>query len=60
MPIEIRELQIKVTVNQPPAAGGTPAAGDAGGGKEAATDKEKLIKQCIEQVLEIMDNKNER
>lgn len=61
MPIEIRELQIKVTVNQPQAGGSVPAGGgDTGGAKEAATDKEKLIKQCIEEVLEIISNKNER
>jgi hypothetical protein len=60
MPIEIRELEIKVTVNQPQAGGAAPAAGDTGGAKEAATDQQKLIKQCIEQVLEIMNNKKER
>jgi hypothetical protein len=61
MPLEIRELHIKVTVNQPQGGGGTPAAdGGGGGSKEAATDKEKVIKQCIEEVMDIINNKNER
>ncbi|WCT10380.1 DUF5908 family protein [Mucilaginibacter jinjuensis] len=61
MPLEIRELHIKVTVNQPQGGEGTPAANGGGGGdKAAATDKEKVIKQCIEEVMDIINNKNER
>lgn len=61
MPIEIRELQIKVTVNQPQQTGSTGAGGAAppsGPGKAQAADK--LVADAIEQVLEIMRNKNER
>lgn len=59
MPVEIRELQIKVTVNQPAAASGKPSQGTVtAGGRE--DDKKGLINQCIEQVMEILENKKER
>jgi hypothetical protein len=59
MPVEIRELQINVTVNQQNEGPGMPpAGGDPAGGKE--DDKKGLIKHCIEQVLEILHNKKER
>lgn len=59
MPIEIRELQIRVTVNQPEGQPQAPqaAARDAGPG---GSEKELIINQCIEQVLEILNNKKER
>ncbi len=59
MPLEIRELQINVTVNQPNAQAGqaAPAAGPAAQGDE---EKKALINQCIEQVMEIFNNKKER
>ncbi len=62
MPIEIRELTIKVTVDQPsPQAqqpgGGAPAAG---GGAAAGGDKDSVLAQCVEQILDIMKNKRER
>ena len=59
MPIEIRELNIRVSVNQSPAeqdsnAGGGGAKGGGGG------DKDEIIAECVEQILEILKNKNER
>jgi hypothetical protein len=58
MPVEIRELQINVTVNQQNAAGTPPPAeGNAAGGEQ---DKKNLINQCIEQVMDIINNKKER
>ena len=57
MPIEIKELHIKVTVNAP--AGGTaPAAPAPAGGTPA--DKEALVAECVEQVLLILQQKQER
>jgi hypothetical protein len=58
MPIEIRELTIKVTVDQPnpqaqQSAGNTPGEG-------AKDDKDSILSQCVEQVLSIMKNKKER
>ena len=57
MPIEIRELTIKVTVDQPsPQA--KPAGGDDKGG--GGQDKDAVLAQCVEQVLTILNNKKER
>jgi hypothetical protein len=58
MPVEIRELQINVTVNQQNAASSAPPAqGPSPGGDE---DKKNLINQCIEQVMDLINNKKER
>ena len=60
MPIEIKELHIRVSVNAPqgePPAGGQAAAPPAGGQE---TDKEAIVAECVEQVLEILQNKAER
>ena len=63
MPIEIKELHIRVEVNAPPtgqSAGGQAVAGSgqASGGNEG--DKEALVAECVEQVLQILENKAER
>lgn len=62
MPIEIKELHIKVSVN--PAKGAEPAAGqtsEASGTKPVQTvDKEALIAECVEQVLQILHTRMER
>lgn len=57
MPLEIKELHIRVTVNQPQAGAEAPAAADGGSNKD---DKDLLIQQCVEQVMEMIHNKNER
>ncbi|ACF11311.1 conserved hypothetical protein [Chlorobaculum parvum NCIB 8327] len=61
MPIEIRELHIKVTVNE----SGTPdnnrnsvSRSAEGAGNETA--REELVAECIEQMVKIMENKRER
>jgi len=56
MPIEIRELTIKVTVDQPSPKEKQPAGG-AGGTKD---DKDAILQQCVEQVLNIIKDKDER
>ena len=56
MPLEIKELHIKVTVNQPQ-QGTQPPAADA---DKADDDKESIIAQCVDEVIEIMNNKKER
>ncbi|MCX6218593.1 DUF5908 family protein [Spirosoma sp.] len=60
MPIEIRELHIRVTVNAPAGGGSapSPSAPPAGGGGSA--DKEALVAECVEQVLQILREKQER
>lgn len=57
MPLEIKELHIRVTVNHPqPETDSAPAAQKS----EGKPDDQALIQQCVEQVLEIFNNKTER
>lgn len=57
MPLEIKELHIRVTVNQPQSDGQVPPAADASAQKD---DKNGVIQQCIEQVIDLINAKNER
>ena len=63
MPIEIKELHIRVSVNTTP--GGQPAGQQvmAGGNSNKAgsgAEHDALIAECVEQVLQILQNKTER
>jgi hypothetical protein len=64
MPIEIKELHIHVVVNA--ASGGQaatkPQAGTSEGnsGSSGGGDKDTIIAECVEQVLDILQNKRER
>jgi hypothetical protein len=58
MPIEIKELTVKVNVNQEQGAKAAPA-GSGTVGKENE-DKESLMKEAVEQMLRIIENKKER
>jgi hypothetical protein len=64
MPIEIKELHIRVAVNTPQGGqttGGQAATGgspDTGG--DGANGKEAIVADCVEQVLEILKNKMDR
>ena len=56
MPIEIKELQISVTVNdqQPMSAASAP-------GKDSDKDeKKKLCRECIDDMMDILNSKKER
>lgn len=56
MPIEIKELHIRVAVSPPPAEPArAPNALVAG-----AADKDMIVAECVEQVLEILRAKKER
>ena len=57
MPIEIRELHIRVSVS-PPAAG-RPAGAP---GPEPAEDagRQALVAECVEQVLQVLHDRRER
>ncbi len=62
MPIEIKELHIRVAVNTPsggPPPAGPKAASSAPGASESEA-KEALVAECVEQVLNILRNRNER
>jgi hypothetical protein len=58
MPIEIRELHIRVSVSPPvdgrPAGAPGPAAGAEGDGRQA------LVAECVEQVLQVLRDRRER
>jgi hypothetical protein len=58
MPIEIRELNIRVSVAQDQPEQDSLAAGQQGSGQ--LPDKEELIAECVEQVMELLKLKNER
>jgi hypothetical protein len=55
MPVEIRELVIRAEVN--PRQGEEGQSGQASG---AAADREQLVRDCVEQVMEIIRQKEER
>jgi len=62
MPIEIKELHIRVNVTPPssgqaaPVAGGTPGRTARLSGRE----RQEIIAECIEQVMKILESKKER
>jgi hypothetical protein len=63
MPIEIKELHIRVTVNASGSGEGASAnapARSASPSKTDGADKEAIVAECVEQVLEILQNKSER
>ena len=58
MPIEIRELNIRIHVNQnQPEQDGKGAGGSSNG---PAPEKDEVIAECVEQVMELLKNKQER
>jgi hypothetical protein len=62
MPVEIKELHIRVAVDARPSAqeasGGAPAqaGAPAGGGQH----KDAIVAECVEQVLQILQARKER
>ena len=55
MPIEVRELILKATVSQ--GNGNEPAPEP---NNNSVSNQEELIKICVEKVLSILKNRNER
>jgi hypothetical protein len=55
MPIEIREVIIKAQVHDGPEQG-TESVSDTAPGQ----DREDMIRECVEQVLRILDDKKAR
>jgi phenylpyruvate tautomerase PptA (4-oxalocrotonate tautomerase family) len=53
MPIEIKELHIRINVDEP--SGQT-----AGEGEISEEQKDEIIEECVEQVMEILSLKEER
>ncbi|MCC6726548.1 MAG: hypothetical protein IT258_18755 [Saprospiraceae bacterium] len=56
MPVEIKELHIRVTVNDAESK----AKPSANAPASAAIDQDKLIAECVEQVMNILKQKGER
>jgi len=56
MPLEIKELHIKVSVNQP---GQNEQAAPAAP-QERGADKQQMIAECVEQAISVMNSKKER
>ncbi len=54
MPLEIKELHVKINVE------GGSAANNAGKGAAAAGPDEAIVKACVEKVMEILKEKTER
>lgn len=51
MPIEIKELHVKVTVKE---------EGDKGGTSQEENSSSELIQDCVDQVMDILKDKKER
>jgi hypothetical protein len=54
MPIQIAELNISVSVNQPGPAQNTASASQGNGGNE------NVVEECVEQIMKILQDKKER
>jgi hypothetical protein len=59
MPIEIRELVIKANVESAQGTQSQPA-GSAGGAQGNTSQGEDAIKACVDKLLDILKDKNER
>jgi hypothetical protein len=59
MPIEIRELIITATVNDGN-SGPTPEGQGPETRKKTEGDKQAIIQECVEQVMEILNKKQRR
>ncbi len=57
MPLEIKELNIRVNISPAGEGTGDPARTDA---PAAGSQNDKVIEACVEQVLEILKSKKER
>lgn len=58
MPIEIRELNVRVSVTQNQQEQGKDQTAPVGG--QPMPDKDNLISECVEQVMDILQHKEER
>jgi hypothetical protein len=58
MPIEIRELVIKATIVQEGTAGASTAASSSANNNVSAN--EEIITACVEKILEIINDRNDR
>ncbi|EZH71842.1 hypothetical protein ATO12_05540 [Aquimarina atlantica] len=61
MPLQIKELYVKVTVNANEQQGSPEQEADTAteSGSESAMNKDQIIAECVEQVIEILKEKME-
>lgn len=57
MPVTINEMEITVTVIPDPPSTGSAASSS---NENAESDRRSMVEQCIEQMMQIINNKNER
>jgi hypothetical protein len=57
MPIQITELNISVSVNQP---GGQKSPGEQAQNPDDQGSAENIVDECVEQIMKILDDKKER
>lgn len=60
MPIQIKELVIRATVDENSGAENSPAPESSPGSAPKGKDRERLIRQCVDEVLEVLRIQNER
>lgn len=61
MPIEIKELHIKVTVNTPAGETQAPAGTErTEAARPAKADRQAIVAECVEQVMQIIQEKQHR
>ena len=62
MPIEIKELHIRIMVNTTENGGSQGAAqfSPPQTGRGSTVDKESIVAECVEQVMQILQEKRER
>lgn len=60
MPLEISEIGIHIAVGQPAGGGQQPAAQPQQGGGSGAGNQEEVVKQCVEEVLNTLKQREER
>jgi len=58
MPIEIKELHIKINVNESPSSGAKPASPSSSSSSSSA--EKDNVAECVEQVMKIIERKKER
>lgn len=58
MPVEILEIVVRANIQEPAAANSSGPGG--GAGEDDNFNRQQLIEECVEQVLEILRRKQER
>lgn len=60
MPLEIREIAIKMNVAPETQGAAAAATGGGGAGSSGGGGQDAIVKACVEKVLAILKEKNER